>query len=87
MALDLAKEGIRVVDVAPGAIDTAMLQQHSDRVGVSIEKLGFPQGTRAIGRVGAPEEVADAVLFALSRSASLITGSTLLADGGLLSKF
>lgn len=86
MALDFAPEGIRVNAVCPGAIQTGMLeatlkndpdpQQTMDAIGRSIP----------LGRIGQPEEVARAVYFLASSSASYITGATLVIDGGLLSK-
>lgn len=75
-ALELAKSGIRVNAVAPGAIKTEMadraLGEHQDYV-ASLHPLG---------RLGQPEEVAEAVVFLASDRASFITGQSLAIDGG-----
>lgn len=76
-ALELAKSGIRVNSVAPGAIETEM----ADRAfGGNYD---IPASFHPVGRVGKPEEVAEAVLFLASDKASFITGASLLVDGGL----
>ena len=85
MALDLARKNIRVNCIVPGSIDTAMMweayePQDIPRVEVEAAKA-IP-----IGRVAQPVEIATAVLFLCSKAASLITGTTLIADGGLLAK-
>jgi NAD(P)-dependent dehydrogenase (short-subunit alcohol dehydrogenase family) len=87
MALDYAADKIRVVCVLPGPTDTPMLQQHADRVGMTLAELGFPTSDTAIGRIAQPDELADVIAFCLSRSATYITGSAILADGGILAKF
>lgn len=87
MALDLAPDGIRVVCIIPGAVDTPMLRSHAEREGRTLAELGFPPGDRAIGRIAQPEELAGTIRFALSEDATFITGSAIVADGGILSKF
>ena len=82
MALDHAKENIRVNAVCPGYISTPMLldslqdQQKSDHL-VSLHPLG---------RLGKPEEVARAIAFLASEEASFITGASLTVDGGYTAK-
>jgi NAD(P)-dependent dehydrogenase (short-subunit alcohol dehydrogenase family) len=85
MALDLASKDIRVNCIVPGSIDTPMMWESyppEDLPRVRVE------AARSIpmGRVAPPEEIASAVLFLVSPAASLITGTTLIADGGLLCK-
>lgn len=87
MALDLAPDNIRVISIHPGATNTPMLQQHAQREGKSLAELGFPTSDNAIGRIAEPDEVADVIIFALSRGASFITGSSITPDGGILAKF
>ena len=87
MALDLAKDKIRVICLAPGAVNTPMLQQHADREGKTLAELGFPAGSSDIARIADPAELADTISFALSKEATFITGSAIVADGGLLAKF
>lgn len=79
LACEWASKGIRVNAVAPGYIATSMIQGLIDRGAVDVDRL-----SRRIpmGRLGAPEEVADAILFLSSDSARYITGSTLSVDGG-----
>ncbi len=82
MAVDHSAEGIRVNCVAPGPVDTPMLQreisEHSDPGEMEAEML---RGL-AIKRVATPEEIANVVWFALSDEASYMTGSIIVADGG-----
>ncbi len=79
LACEWASKGIRVNAVAPGYIATSMIQGLIDRGAVDVGRLSrrIP-----LGRLGAPEEVADAILFLASESARYITGSTLSVDGG-----
>lgn len=76
-ALEIAAEGIRVVSVRPGLIDTPI---HA-RAGMPdrIAKIG-PR--MPMGRAGTPEEVAQAIVWLLSEEASYITGTTLDVGGG-----
>jgi NAD(P)-dependent dehydrogenase (short-subunit alcohol dehydrogenase family) len=87
MALDLAPYRIRAVCVVPGAVDTPMLHEHAARAGLTVEELGFPAGATDIGRVARPDEIAAVIVFAASDDASFVTGSALVADGGVLAKF
>lgn len=87
MALDLAKDNIRVMTLIPGAVDTPMLRSHAEREGKSLEELGFPSSPNAIARIASPEELAGTISFLLSRDATFMTGSALVADGGILAKF
>jgi NAD(P)-dependent dehydrogenase (short-subunit alcohol dehydrogenase family) len=78
LAVALAPHQIRVVALAPGTIRTAMNED-------TLQQPGFIEGRLKViplMRIGAPEDVADAVLFLASDHASYITGSTLLVDGG-----
>lgn len=77
MAREFASRGITVNIVAPGPIDTDMLAAIGDK-GIEAMVAQVP-----VGRIGTPEEVAAAVAFLASDSASYITGSVLNVDGGL----
>src|SRR5690242_5701095 len=84
MALDYATKGIRVNCVCPGAIDTPML-----RWAVSLDPnpekvLRACDRLHAMGLIGQPEEVADAIAYLASPQSSFITGIALPVDGGLL---
>ncbi len=78
MALELAPHGIRVVSIAPTFVETPMTQP-------MLAQGEFGKWVREripAGRVGQVEDVAAAVVFAASPAASLVTGSSLLVDGG-----
>jgi NAD(P)-dependent dehydrogenase (short-subunit alcohol dehydrogenase family) len=83
-ALEYAKAGIRVNAVCPGVIRTPM-----------VERLFFNRHPRAearliafepIGRLGTPEEVAEAVVWLCSDATSFVTGHTLAVDGGIVAQ-
>ncbi len=80
VALDYALDGIRVNSVHPGAIETPMIDRlRADPV------LGEALATmHPMGRMGQPEEIADAVVWLCSDAASFVTGHTLVVDGGNL---
>ncbi|MHB1958381.1 MAG: SDR family NAD(P)-dependent oxidoreductase [Acidobacteriaceae bacterium] len=77
MAIDHAKQGIRVNAICPGPTDTPML-----RKALTAEQLDSFAKTFPMGRLGRPEEIANAALFLASDDASFVTGSTLYVDGG-----
>jgi NAD(P)-dependent dehydrogenase (short-subunit alcohol dehydrogenase family) len=78
VALEYAKQNIRVNAVAPGTIETRMFYE----VAKDPEtREMFAAGT-PIGRVGKPQEVADTVTWLCSDHASFVTGHTLAVDGG-----
>lgn len=76
-ALEYAKLGIRVNAVAPAAIETPMLDRFTESVPRDLLTSFHP-----IGRLGKPEEIADAVVWLSSPQASFVTGQTLAVDGG-----
>jgi NAD(P)-dependent dehydrogenase (short-subunit alcohol dehydrogenase family) len=78
MALELAPQGIRVVSIAPTFIETPMTRPMMARP----EFAQWVKERIPAGRVGQPEDVAAAVVFAASPAASLITGTSLVVDGG-----
>ena len=77
LALENAKGGITVNVIAPGYINTEMVQAVPKEV---LEKSVIPQ--IPVNRLGEPEEIARCVLFLASDESSFITGSTLSANGG-----
>ena len=77
-ALEAAASGVRVNMVAPGPIDTGMLNRFT---GTDERKAGLA-ATVPLKRVGRPEEIAQTILFLASDKASLITGASYLVDGG-----
>ena len=85
MALDYARDGIRVNCVLPGPVDTPHAWQGVDQD--KIADLRASVGDEVpIGRVGQPQDIAAAILFLCSDSAAFITGAGLPVDGGLLAK-
>jgi NAD(P)-dependent dehydrogenase (short-subunit alcohol dehydrogenase family) len=77
-ALDYAGQGVRVNALAPGPILTDNLRR-AGPVGQEAAARAMP-----LGRVGEPEEVAEAVVWLCSDEAGFITGTTLAIDGGKL---
>jgi NAD(P)-dependent dehydrogenase (short-subunit alcohol dehydrogenase family) len=81
MALEWAPQ-IRANCVLPGAVDTAMLRYGLERTAQTAEDIA---GRHPLGRVGRSEEIARVVRF-VATEASFMTGSTLVVDGGVLSR-
>lgn len=87
LALELAKDGIRVNGIAPGVIDTPMWK-HVDSQFAEYEKKELGQKKREVGeavplgRMGDPEDVAGPCVFLASDDARYITAQTLNVDGG-----
>lgn len=79
-ALEYAAKGIRINAVCPGLIDTPMSDQM--KASGQTEALAAMLTQVPIGRVGRPEEIADAVLWLCSDAASLVVGHALVVDGG-----
>ncbi|SFJ49639.1 NAD(P)-dependent dehydrogenase, short-chain alcohol dehydrogenase family [Halobacillus dabanensis] len=77
-ALEYGRYGIRVNAVAPGVIDTPIVDTWRE----DERKWKIISQANALGRLGQPHEVAEAVLFLASDQASFITGETLMVDGG-----
>jgi NAD(P)-dependent dehydrogenase (short-subunit alcohol dehydrogenase family) len=86
LAPEVGRDGIRVNAIAPGTIDTPML--HRDLAGMNRDEadrfLARVAGANALGRLGAPQEVADVVVFLASDDSSYVTGTTIVVDGGYL---
>ncbi|MBI0577166.1 glucose 1-dehydrogenase [Neobacillus cucumis] len=76
LAVEYAKDNIRVNAVCPGYIETPLLNQLDEAMKNHLISL------HPIGRLGKPEEIAKAVVFLSSDDASFVTGSNLLVDGG-----
>lgn len=79
MAVELAQHGIGVNCLAPGAIETELVQRMHSAETRTVYRAGIP-----MDRYGTPEEVAEAALFLASDAAAYITGHVLGVDGGFL---
>ncbi len=82
-ALEYAKSGIRINAIAPGSIDTDMFRGVA---GNNKQFLELLKSMHPIGRLGDPEEIANAVVWLLSDRVSFVLGHTLLVDGGMISR-
>ncbi|MGY8995081.1 MAG: SDR family NAD(P)-dependent oxidoreductase, partial [Alphaproteobacteria bacterium] len=87
MALDHAKQGVRINIVCPTVIDTPMVDSLARQLGNPVdEQRRIYDATMPTGRMIAPQEVADSVLFLASDKASHITGTSLVVDGGVTAR-
>ena len=82
-ALDYARRGIRVNAIAPGAIDTPMLDGAIERWGLDRDRVASHMSL--FKRFGDPQEIANAALWLCSDASSYTTGHALPVDGGYLS--
>ena len=79
IAIDHADQNVRCNALSPGAVETQRTLLRYNSFDVAREKLGVKHLT---GRLGKPEELAQAAVFLASDAASFVTGSDLLVDGG-----
>src|SRR5918993_303171 len=78
-ALDYASQNVRINAVAPGYIATPMMDRFTGGAAEGWEKITSEE---PIGRVGRPEEIADAVIWLCSDASSFVVGHALVVDGG-----
>jgi len=78
-ALEYARSGIRINAVCPGVIHTPMIDRFTGK-NKEVEKQF--ENMEPIGRMGKPEEVAEAVIWLCSEGASFVTGHSMVVDGG-----
>jgi NAD(P)-dependent dehydrogenase (short-subunit alcohol dehydrogenase family) len=82
LAIELAKENIRVNAICPGVIDTAMNQRNLETASDQQQVRQRWMDVTPLGRMGTPAEVAQTVLYLASDQSSFTTGVGLLIDGG-----
>ncbi|MGB3904685.1 MAG: glucose 1-dehydrogenase [Anaerolineae bacterium] len=82
MALDHGRQNIRVNCICPGDTDTPMLRDEARQLGEPMERFLAEAAERPLGRIGRPEDIAEAALYLASDASSFITGTALVVDGG-----
>jgi NAD(P)-dependent dehydrogenase (short-subunit alcohol dehydrogenase family) len=82
MAVDHGAQKIRVNCICPGDTDTAMLRNEAQQLGEPSDRFLAEAARRPLGRVGRPEEIAQAALYLASDASSFVTGTALVVDGG-----
>ena len=80
LAIDHVNDGIRANAVCPGTVDSPWVRRLVDEAGESLDEL---RARQPLGRLGTPEEIAEAVAYLASDAASFVTGSVFVIDGGL----
>jgi 2-keto-3-deoxy-L-fuconate dehydrogenase len=80
LAVDHVADGVRVNAVCPGTVDTPWVRRLVEEVGESLDAL---RARPPIGRLGNPDEIAEAVLYLASDDAAFVTGTAFVIDGGL----
>ena len=84
MAIDYAKEGIRVLAVNPGTIGTPMVQQAAAATGDPPAALATWARDQPLGRLGRPDDIGKAMVFLASEHAGFMTGEYVCVDGGVM---
>ena len=82
-ALEYAEQGIRVNAICPGVIDTEMVERFT---GGEPEAEAAMVATEPVGRLGHPDEIADAVVWLSSDRSSFVTGQAIAVDGGFTTR-
>ena len=82
MALDHGPQNIRVNCICPGDTETPMLQHEAQQLRVPNTQFLAEAAERPLGRIGQPEDIAQAALYLASDASSFVTGTALVVDGG-----
>ncbi len=80
LAVDHVRDGIRVNCVCPGTVESPWVARLIEDAGESLEAL---RARQPMGRLGTPDEIAEAIAYLASDQAAFVTGSALVIDGGL----
>lgn len=82
MAIDHGPQNIRVNCICPGDTDTDMLRHEAGQLKEDEKRFLADSAKRPLGRIGKPEEIAQAALYLASDASSFVTGISLVVDGG-----
>lgn len=83
LAIELGKFGVTANAVAPGVIETDMIRETAERIGMPLaDYLGVAAKDVPVGRVGQPEDIANAVSFFCSEQSGFVSGQVLYVAGG-----
>ena len=82
IAIDHGPQKIRVNCLCPGDTDTGMLRDEAQQLGEPSNRFLADSAKRPLGRVGNPDEIAQAALYLASDASSFVTGTALVVDGG-----
>ncbi|MFD7024872.1 3-oxoacyl-ACP reductase FabG [Promicromonospora sukumoe] len=83
LAIELGKFGVTANAVAPGVIETDMIRETAERIGVSLsDYLSVAAKDVPVGRVGQPEDIANAVSFFCAEQSGFVSGQVLYVAGG-----
>ena len=82
MAIDHGPQQIRVNCICPGDTNTGMLRNEAQQLGEREDCFLAESARRPLGRIGKPEEIAQAALYLASDASSFVTGTALVVDGG-----
>jgi len=82
MAIDHGPQNIRVNCICPGDTDTRLLRDEAEQLHEEPEPFLADAAKRPLGRIGKPEEIAQAVLYLASDASSFVTGTAMVIDGG-----
>tara|TARA_B100000029_G_C16996738_1_gene749572 strand:- start:53 stop:544 length:492 start_codon:yes stop_codon:yes gene_type:complete len=87
LALEYARDNIRVLAVNPGTIDTPLVDEALEALGANTPEAreGMAE-VHPVGRIGQPSDIAKVVLFLASDDASFMTGEYVCVDGGVMAK-
>jgi NAD(P)-dependent dehydrogenase (short-subunit alcohol dehydrogenase family) len=80
LAIDHVADGVRINAVAPGTVDSPWVRRLVEEAGESLDAL---RARQPMGRLGTPDEIAEAVAYLASDRAAFVTGTVLVIDGGL----
>ena len=86
MAQAHGRQNVRVNCICPGDVDTPIVQEYFDHQADPAEARRRVASYYALGRIAQPEEIAAVALFLASDESSFLTGTAIVADGGLTSR-